>query len=170
MPESANGPCAAGSATSSGGKVDPKTLWEKVSRFSVDLKGAVYPLSARLSDEQDWTPEFTARAIEEYKRFMFLATVAGHAVTPSHVVDEVWHMHLIYTRSYWEELGDILGRLIHHDPGTGGKGDQSKFQAQYNRTLEAYRKFFGSQPPEDIWGPHNHQFVLPKGRRTIGSK
>ncbi len=170
MPTPISADCSDGTATSSGKAVDPKQLWEKLSRFSVDVKGAVYPLSARLSDEQDWTSEYTARALAEYKRFMFLAAVAGHPVTPSHVVDEVWHMHLIYTRSYWEELGDILGRLIHHDPGTGGKGDQSKFQAQYHRTLESYRKFFDVEPPVDIWGPNNHQHVLPKGRRTITSK
>ncbi|MCC6976750.1 MAG: hypothetical protein IT343_00405 [Candidatus Melainabacteria bacterium] len=159
--------CASGSATSSGGKLDPRQLWAKISVFSVDQKGAVYPLSARLSDEQDWTPEFTALAIEEYKRFIYLAAVAGHPVTPSHVVDEVWHMHLIYTRSYWEELGDIIGRLIHHDPGTGGQGDQSKFLAQYHRTLDSYRKHFGEDAPDEVWGPHNNQRVLPKGRRTI---
>ncbi len=47
--------CSDGTASSSGGAVNPKQLWEKLKGFSVDVKGAVYPLSARLSDEQDWS-------------------------------------------------------------------------------------------------------------------
>lgn len=161
--------CAAGTAVSSNnGPLDPKRLWAAIQKFSVDKKGAPYPMSARLADEQDWTPEFTALAVEEYKRFIFLAAAAGHPVTPSYVVDEVWHLHLIFTRSYWEELGDIIGRLIHHDPGTGEKGDGSKFHNQYVRTLESYRKFFGSEPPPEIWGPENVKNILQRGRRVQG--
>jgi len=140
------------------------SLWSALSAFSLDVRGAPYPLSARLADEQDWTIEFTAAAIEEYKRFIFLAAVSGQTVTPSLVVDEVWHTHLIYTRSYWEEMGDIVGRLIHHDPGSGEAADEALFAGLYLRTLNSYRRFFG-EPPSDIWGPENGKHVLPKGRK-----
>ena len=33
-------------------------------------------------------------AIEEYRKFVFLALVAGHQITPSDQVDQVWHLHL----------------------------------------------------------------------------
>lgn len=159
-----SGACASGTArASSSSTANQRAIWARIAAFSLDVKGAPYPLSKRLSDEQDWSYEFTLRAIEEYKRFMFLAACAGHPVTPSFVTDEVWHTHLIYTRSYWEELGDILEKLIHHDPGTGEEGDKAFFEAQYRRTIDSYRKFFG-EPPQDIWGSANRDMVKPKGR------
>ncbi|MCX5952813.1 MAG: hypothetical protein NTZ40_04815 [Cyanobacteria bacterium] len=33
-------------------------------------------------------------AIEEYRKFVFLALVAGHQITPSDQVDQVGHLHL----------------------------------------------------------------------------
>lgn len=157
--------CASGTARSDSTKpVDTAEMIRRIEAFSIDKPGAPYPFSARLADEQDWQNEFAHRAIKEYLRFICLAAVAGHPVTPSFVVDEVWHTHLIFTRSYWEELGDIVGRLIHHDPGQGEHGDEAMFARQYGRTLESYRKLFG-EPPADIWGPDNGNNVLPKGRK-----
>lgn len=159
--------CAAATARRSSEIHIPDTakLWRELEAFSIDKPGAPYPFSARLADEQDWTSDFSLRAISEYKRFIFLATVAGHPVTPSFVVDEVWHTHLIFTRSYWEVMGDILGILIHHDPGQGEPGDEAVFARQYQQTLESYRKYFG-EPPADIWGPDNRNNVLAKGRKA----
>jgi hypothetical protein len=39
-----------------------------------------------------WSRPFALRAIEEYRKFVFLALVADHQVTPSDQVDQVWHL------------------------------------------------------------------------------
>lgn len=160
--------CAAATArtTSIGTTPDPATLIWQIDAFSIDKKNAPYPFSKRIAYEQDWDDDFTHRAIAEYKRFICLAVLCDHGVTPSFVVDEVWHTHLIFTRSYWEEMGDLVGKLIHHDPGQGEPGDEAHFARQYERTLEAYRKYFGEEPPADIWGAGNRDKVLLKGRKT----
>src|SRR5947199_354356 len=81
-------------------------------------------------------PERAARAIEEYRRFAFLAVAAGHPVSPSDAVDQVWHLHLLYTRSYWVQFcGEVLGKPLHHEPSTGGGGEAAKFDAWYGQTL-----------------------------------
>ena len=158
--------CAAATARTTPSKIsDPTTLRRQIEKFRIDKTGAPYPFSLRLADEQDWTVEFAQRAIEEYKRFIFLAAICEHPVTPSFVVDEVWHTHLIFTRSYWEELGDVVGKLIHHDPGQGEPGDDAVFANQYQLTLASYRKHFG-EPAADIWGPNNRKKVLAKGRKS----
>jgi hypothetical protein len=132
-----------------------KELWAKVEQFQIDEPGAAVPFSARLAREQGWTIKLALEAIEEYKRFMFLAVASGHGVTPSATVDEVWHLHLIYTRSYWEEFCvKVLDRIIHHDPGSGKEGEKTTFVDQYQKTLESYTRFFGP-PPKAIWGNHN---------------
>ncbi len=147
---------------------DLMAIWKRLQDFSLDEQNAPYPFSLRLEEEQDWTSEFTARAIEEYKRFIFLAAFAGHRVTPSFVTDEVWHLHLIYSRSYWDEMCiGILGRLIHHNPGSGLAGEDQMFHGQYQKTLQSYRRFF-DEPPALIWGPENAKQVRPKGRKQSG--
>ena len=51
-------------------KIENVELWQRISNYSPDAPGAQLPFSARLAKENGWTPEFTARAIEEYKRFV----------------------------------------------------------------------------------------------------
>jgi hypothetical protein len=144
---------------------DLMAIWKRLQDFSLDEENAPYPFSLRLEEEQDWTSEFTARAIEEYKRFIFLAAFAGHQATPSFVTDEVWHLHLIYSRSYWDEMCiGILGRLIHHNPGSGLASQEQIFHGQYQKMLQSYRRFF-DEPPALIWGPENAKQVRPKGRK-----
>ena len=78
----------------------------------------------------------------------------GRHVCPSEDVDQAWHLHLTYTRSYWKRFcGDVLGRPLHHDPTRGGPAEARKHLAMYDRTLAAYREAFGHEPPPDIWSP-----------------
>jgi hypothetical protein len=54
-----------------------QALFDRISQFSFD-EGDVGPTFARrLADENGWTVGYTHRAVKEYKRFMFLAVVAG---------------------------------------------------------------------------------------------
>ncbi len=49
---------------------------------------------------------------DEYRRFAFLAATAGHPVTPSDAVDQAWHLHLTYSRDYWDRFCPLLGNLV----------------------------------------------------------
>jgi len=126
-------------------------LLQRLAAFSFDEGTPALPFEARLARENGWTRDYARRAIEEYRRFMFLATVAAHPVTPSDQVDQVWHLHLVYTRSYWDRLcKDVLKRRIDHHPTRGGPGEGAKFLRWYDDTLASYRRHFGA-PPADIW-------------------
>ena len=81
-----------------------KVLWEKLDEFEIDDPNSDYTFSMRLARENRWNISYALDVIEEYKRFIFLACTAGHPVTPSDQVDQVWHLHLIYTKSYWNNL------------------------------------------------------------------
>src|SRR4051794_37448027 len=86
-------------------------LWNKLTSFAFDDPTAERPFSVRLAQENAWSPEFACRVIEEYRRFLYLAGSSTQRVVPSAVVDKAWHLHLIYTRSYWDGLcRDVLGR------------------------------------------------------------
>ena len=126
-------------------------LFNRIQAFSFDGRECALPFADRLARENQWSDMHAERVISEYKRFIFLAMVAGHPVTPSDEVDQVWHLHLLYTRSYWERFcGGVLGKQLHHEPTKGGQDEGSKFVDWYDRTLESYRRFFGP-PPMDIW-------------------
>lgn len=130
------------------------TLWEKIERFPIDDDTAVLPFSAKLAKEQNWTVHFTQRAILEYKRFIFLCCVLDNGASPSTIVDEVWHLHLTYTRSYWNDFcKNTLGKDLHHIPSKGGNDEDHKHLEWYKETLAQYKVYFDSEAPADIWPP-----------------
>lgn len=127
-------------------------LWQRLDQFELDEPSSERTFTLRLAQENRWELGYAVRAVYEYKRFMFLAIAAGHPVSPSDAVDEAWHLHLLYSRSYWEEFcPKVLGRSFHHIPSTGGANEAVKHQDWYAKTLASYRAFFGEAPPPDIW-------------------
>ena len=82
---------------------------------------------------------------------MFLVCISELPLTPSDQVDQVWHLHLLYTRSYWEDFcPNVLQRVIHHGPTKGGDAERASYRECYERTLTLYLQHFGL-PPENIW-------------------
>ncbi|XWK87844.1 MAG: TIGR04222 domain-containing membrane protein [Phormidium sp.] len=127
-------------------------LYERIQAFSFDRPDTQLTFSKKLAKENGWSLSYAQRAISEYKKFAFLAVAAGHPVAPSDQVDQVWHLHLSYTRSYWQDFcPNILQTPLHHDPSRGGLSEQLKLDDWYSKTLETYKQFFGQTPPIDIW-------------------
>ncbi|MBD2485637.1 TIGR04222 domain-containing membrane protein [Planktothrix sp. FACHB-1365] len=134
-------------------------LYNRIQSFSFDEIGASFSFTQKLAREQGWSLDYTNRAIEEYKKFVFLAIVADHGVCPSEQVDQVWHLHLTYTKSYWEEFcPNVLQRPLHHEPTKGGYSQRLKHLYNYNKTLESYKHFFRQFPPVDIWSEPELRF------------
>ncbi len=126
-----------------------KILWEKIAAFDLDDPISEYGFSTRLAAENFWTQDFTRKAILEYKKFMYLAGTSSFMVSPSEIVDTVWHQHLIFTKSY-ADLCDLVGKAIQHIPSTHNREDFEKFQQAKERTKKLYADTFGQQPRE-IW-------------------
>lgn len=142
-------------------------VWAALSRYTVGPESAELSFLQRLARENGWTPAEAERVFEEYRRFCFLAVTAGHEVTPSDAVDQAWHLHLTYSRDYWERFcPDVLGRPLHHGPTAGGSAERDRFFEQYARTLKAYEATFGP-PPADLW-PDAHRRLVddPRARRV----
>ena len=99
---------------------EQQSLWSRIEAFTLDEPGAAFPFSERLAKENRWTPKRARRAIEEYKRFIFLGCAAGHSVSPPEDVDQVWRLHLVYTKSYWRDFcGQALRQPFDHQPTKG---------------------------------------------------
>jgi hypothetical protein len=126
-------------------------LWLKLKAFAFDHHDAL-TFTQRLARENTWSPEFARRVVNEYRRFLFLTQRAGHPITPSDEIDQAWHLHLVYTRSYWEDLCcGILKHSLHHGPTRGGAAEDDRFERQYAQTKSSYTRWFGHAPPADIW-------------------
>ena len=54
-----------------------RDLWQRIARHELDVDGAALPFTARLARDNSWSRRFAARVVEEYRRFTFLAVVAG---------------------------------------------------------------------------------------------
>lgn len=142
-------------------------LWNTINDFELDDDEDVFMFSDRLAKENGWSKTFTLKAIEEYKKFMFLICVTQQPLTPSEEVDEVWHLHLLYTRSYWKYFcNEVLKREVHHGPTRGGPEEHDKFTNWYEQTLLQYRQKFNTEPPADLWPPSQQRFSPSNFRRV----
>ena len=124
-------------------------LWEEVLKFELDNPNDEYGFLTRLAFENKWTIHFAKTAVLEYKKFMYLAAVANEMVSPSEIVDIVWHQHLIFTVSY-SDFCSLLSKRIEHIPSTHNRSEAEKFYKAKEKTRELYEQNFGKQPQE-IW-------------------
>lgn len=131
--------------------MEQDNLWQRLQAFEVGEPGAALGFVDRLARENGWTRVFAASVFLEYKKFLYLIATTGRELTPSDAVDQAWHLHLVYTRSYWRDLCDaILGFPLHHQPTRGGAAQQAHYKQTYQTTLDAYQQAFGT-PPAEIW-------------------
>ena len=144
-----------------------REAWQRVLEFDIENVRSEYGFATRLAKENFWTKDFTQRAIMEYRKFMFLAANADLMVSPSPVVDEVWHEHLTFTQSY-HDFCSLLGKQIQHIPSTRDRHDFEKFRLAKERTGKLYAQAFG-EAPKDIWefGGMYESLGLPKARMKI---
>lgn len=146
-------------------------LWNKLNDFQLDDPRAAFRFTDRLAHENGWSKTFARRAVDEYKKFIYLAATGATPVTPSDVVDQVWHLHLTFTRSYWDEMcAELLGRTLHHGPTKGGGSEDAKFRKQYAETLALYREEFGIEPPSEFWPPADARFAGASHQRWVDAR
>jgi hypothetical protein len=138
---------------------EQRTFWTKIKNFEIDDAQSTFSFSDRLARENGWSLEFALEVIEEYKKFMFLLCVAPHPLTPSDAVDQAWHLHLLYTESYWIDFcEETLHRKVHHGPTKGGAAEKNKFENWYSKTLLLYEQLFAQKPSPDIWPANEIRF------------
>ena len=118
-------------------------LLERIEAFEFDEGPAALTFTKRLARENGWNVAFAERVIAEYKRFVYLALVAGHPVTPSDEVDQAWHLHMLYTRSYFDRFcGGVLGRQHAHGLA------EDRRRGDTRRTGALRRRTAASCPPQ----------------------
>lgn len=143
-------------------------LWQRIAAHHIGPAHASLTFASRLARENRWSLAETELVIEEYRRFCYLAVTGGREVTPSDAVDQAWHLHLTYSRDYWEKFCPLVLRAdLHHGPTSGGPVEAGRYYRQYAATLAAYQAAFGQEPPAAIWPAASRRFKLdPRGVRV----
>jgi hypothetical protein len=133
-------------------KFEEDRLWQALGAMRIEAEGSPLTFVDKLAREEGWSRARAAAVAGEYRRFLYLAATSPNPVTPSQDVDRAWHLHLTYSRHYWDVLcGKILGKPLHHDPGDGSVADAAGHREQYRATLALYRDTFASPAPAAIW-------------------
>jgi hypothetical protein len=135
-------------------KLTQKELWGKIQNFALDDSTSSFPFSKKLAKEQNWSANFNNKAIEEYRKFIYLCCISPGGASPSETVDKVWHLHLTYTHNYWVDFcRNTLQQDVHHHPGRGSSNENEKHRSWYLETLTLYQQTFETKAPQDIWPP-----------------
>lgn len=71
----------------------------------------------RLVTRHNYSTEAADRAIAEYRNFLFnCGQNPTQKLSPSKVVDDVWHDHILHLRQYIDDCTRVFGRIIYHNP------------------------------------------------------
>ncbi len=145
---------------------EQELLWQKINGFQLDDPAVSFSFTDRLAQENAWELDFALRCVTEYKRFMLLLCISEGPLTPSEAVDQVWHLHLLYTASYWIDFCQgLLGRMIHHGPTRGGPVERDRFTNWYENTISLYHTVFEREAPADIWPSAAVRFAATRFQR-----
>ncbi|MCC2656088.1 MAG: hypothetical protein K0Q76_1196 [Panacagrimonas sp.] len=144
--------------------------WDRICAHLGPGAGHALDLASMLVGKFRWTRAHAEAAVEEYRRFCFLAATGDPGVSPSAEVDEVWHLHLQHTRDYWDRFcPQVLRMNLHHEPGGRSRDRDRVFRVQYAETLAHYQQVFGP-PPEAFWPGTVRRFDAPPRFRAIDTQ
>jgi hypothetical protein len=118
-------------------------------QFSTEFVAALRPkVTAAL---QTGSQTDVDEAMVEYLAFMTLMQLYdGVRLTPSQLVDEVWHAHILFTSNYRDWCQTHFGYFVDHAP-TAPTVSRDRDLRCYATTLWLYQRVFGEAAPPKCW-------------------
>lgn len=130
------------------GSIDKEDFSDILARVRYSLQHKP-PTLAWVADAREQLEADPTLAMEEYRRFLGLLLAEAEPITPSKLIDEFWHQHVLDSRNYAHFCARTAGRTLHHIPHYE---KPHVFHAPaFRRTHALYRKRFGIDPPGRIW-------------------
>ncbi len=114
-------------------------------------------LSSRIALQLQMTPAEANIAINEYKKFLEIKIALdgehGSRSSAPLIIDKIWSMHILATRSYETDCLNMCGFVIHHDHDDHHDPKQqiSTRKERLQRTITAYRTFYSITPNPTYW-------------------
>lgn len=150
----------------------PHSAWADIIELLGAKNASVRAFANKIMKKHNLPMAFVFQAIEEYKKFIYLGVISDFVVTPSKYIDIIWHEHILFSKGYREFCRDVINYQFDHQPELVATEDQTElFTAQYLETMELYRKEFGMEPPENIWGiPKFDKENLTTVKKSVSKK
>ncbi len=127
-------------------------LWARLTAHDFAMTEPGHDLAAMVARETTLTAAQAHIAVEEYRRFLYLAAAHGPAIAPSHVVHAVWRVHLDDRHAYGIMLENVIS-------GTLPRFNASRVPKAYGpvdaSTLALLRSEFGGAPNPKVWPDAN---------------
>ena len=96
--------------------------------------------------------------LDAYKKFLALKVICGDTTvpqkfSPSPLIDQVWHRHMMYPHLYNAACAKLMGPtggVVAHDPDAANDDPVQK-RERVKRTKVVYRIIFQQEAPDDLW-------------------
>jgi hypothetical protein len=134
-------------------------LWDRISRYDLEGIAGAVSFSSRLAQANSWSNNYAKDVIQEYKKFIYLCCLNDKNLSPSDAVDQAWHLHLLYSKEYWNKFcPDVLEQELHHRPSQGGDKEVSYHQQGYEKLQKLYFEEFKMMPSKEVWPEYASMF------------
>lgn len=101
------------------------------------------PVIERVMREKGWTRRMAEVTAQFYKNFLYLSKkYEEYTFNPSTQIDEMWHVHIIFTKDYHEICEKVFGHYFHHTP-LEHANDRAAGNLNFQKLLELHEKEFG---------------------------
>lgn len=146
----------------------PPNAWNRITELFGGENASTKAFADKISRKHQWSSRFALFAIHEYKKFVYLGIISNFQVTPSKVIDVVWHEHLLFTKPYRDFCETIIQCKFDHHPELIPIDEQTElFAEQYVKTLLLYRSEFGKDAPVEIWNlPKFNEAQLKRAKQV----
>jgi hypothetical protein len=110
-------------------------------------------LKERCRRVYQWNQDMSNRVFNSYQQFLDLKGTLedwnATILSPTSLVDQMWHQHILDTRHYEKYCQSVCGRMIHHDP-EGGM-DVAAREARLRTTHLTLKARFEGQIDKVVW-------------------
>lgn len=89
--------------------------------------------------------------VKSYERFLYLNCKypSDSLIHPTYVIDLAWHAHMAHPVEYEQDMKDLMGKYIDHEPWP--KVPEESMKKVYNETCSQWKKEYGVEMEKDHW-------------------
>lgn len=95
-----------------------------------------------------WSKEKVEQIEVWYRRFLYIRLHEKEAVlVPTNDIDEFWHIHMLYTKQYYNDCKKIFSCIVQHNPTVEpSKEENDLFLKNFKNSLELFQKYYNEIP------------------------
>jgi hypothetical protein len=106
-------------------------------------------LKKKLGRDEGLTQEECDEIEDLYRKFLALnMRYPDRKICPTGPIDMFWHAHILDTRAYAADCDRLFGRMLHHFPyfGMRGEDDRKDLEQTFNASIALFIRHYGIDP------------------------